>query len=229
MITIRKSNERGHIKHDWFDTYHTFSFGDYLDPQHTHFQTLRVINEDLIKPSTGFPFHSHQDMEIITYIISGAIEHQDSLGNKGQIRKGEIQFMRAGSGITHSEANPSAVEETHLLQIWIFPNQKNLEPKYQQKQINLHSKPNQLLLIASPNGENNSFEIYQDAKVYACILQNKEIQYNISRSRSAWLQIVAGNLSINSTTVSSGDGIAIRDETQLKISGDGEFILFDLE
>ena len=229
MITIRKSNERGHIRHDWLDTYHTFSFGDYFDPQHTHFQTLRVVNEDRISPQTGFPFHSHQDMEIITYIISGVIEHQDSLGNNGQIRKGEIQLMRAGSGITHSEVNPSDTEETHLLQIWIFPNQKNLEPAYQQKQINLHDLPNQLLLIASPNGENNSFVIAQDAKVYACILQDKEIQYNISSSRSVWLQVVNGDLSVNSTAITRGDGIAIKDETQLNISGTGEFILFDLK
>ncbi|HLX55191.1 MAG TPA: pirin family protein [Aquella sp.] len=228
MITIRKANERGHIEHGWLNTYHTFSFGDYHDPEHMHFKSLRVINEDYVKANTGFPFHDHMDMEIITYIITGEIQHKDSLGNTSVIRRGEIQLMRAGTGITHSEFNPSKDVDVHLLQIWVIPNVKGLAPLYQQKSFHLVENIGELVLIASPDGQNNSFTIAQDAKIYAAIIKNTQIDYPISPNHNVWIQVVEGNLTINGNSVVSGDGVAIINESNLTINGSGEFILFDL-
>lgn len=228
MMTIRKSSERGHIQLDWLNTYHTFSFGEYHDPAHTHFRSLRVINEDYIQENSGFPFHSHQDMEILTYIISGELKHKDSLGNTSVIRRGEVQLMRAGSGINHSEFNPSLQNKVHLLQIWIFPANKGLQPLYQQKQFHLNNNLNKLVLIASPDGQDDSFTIVQDAKIYAAILNNRSVKYPLPDNRHVWLQVVHGIFKVNNLPVESGDGLAISDETLLNIHGNGEFLLFDL-
>lgn len=228
MITIRSANERGHIQYDWLNTYHTFSFGEYHDPNHMHFSSLRVINEDYVKAGSGFPFHSHMDMEILTYIIDGKLQHKDSLDNTSVINRGEVQLMRAGTGITHSEYNPSANTDVHLLQIWILPNAKGLTPLYQQKSFHLEKNINTLILIASVDGHNDSFKIAQDAKIYAAIIDNKQIDYTITKNRNIWIQIVRGQLYINNIEAFSGDGIAIAHELTLNISGSGEFILFDL-
>jgi redox-sensitive bicupin YhaK (pirin superfamily) len=228
MITIRRANDRGHIQYDWLNTYHTFSFGEYHDPEHVHFRSLRVVNEDYVKANTGFPFHDHMDMEIITYIISGELQHKDSLGNTSVIRRGEIQLMRAGTGITHSEFNPSKDIDVHLLQIWVIPNVKGLTPLYQQKSFHLIDNIGELVLIASPDGQNNSFIIAQDAKVYAAIINNTLIEYPITLNRNVWVQVVQGNLTINGNLVVNGDGVAITNESGLVIEGNGEFILFDL-
>ncbi|MCC2645680.1 MAG: Pirin domain protein [Burkholderiales bacterium] len=228
MIKIRRASERGHIQQHWLNTHHTFSFGEYHDPKHMHFRSLRVINEDYVKPNSGFPFHNHMDMEILTYIISGELQHKDSLNNTSIIHRGEIQLMRAGTGITHSEFNPSKDTEVHLLQIWIIPNTKGLEPFYQQKQFYLSDNMEKLVLIASNDGENNSFTIAQDVKIYAAILEDTKLDYSIKPKRNIWIQIVEGNLEINGYSVASGDGIAITDELAISITGRGEFILFDL-
>ena len=194
MITIRKANDRGHIQYDWLNTYHTFSFGEYHDPEHMHFRSLRVINEDYVKSNSGFPFHDHMDMEILTYIISGELQHKDSLGNTSVIRRGEIQLMRAGTGITHSEFNPSKDVDVHLLQIWVIPNAKGLKPLYQQKEFHQADHMGKLVLIASTDGHDNSFIIAQNAKIYAAIIDNTQIDYIIAPNRNIWIQVVNGNL-----------------------------------
>lgn len=228
MITIRQANERGHIQHGWLNTYHTFSFGEYYDPEHMHFRSLRVINEDFVKANSGFPFHDHRDMEILTYIISGELQHKDSLNNTSVIKRGEMQLMRAGTGITHSEFNPSIDSDVHLLQIWIMPNTKDLKPLYQQKEFHQSDNINKLILVASPNGQDNSFTIAQDAKIYTGIIKNTQIDYIIHKSRNIWIQVVEGSLLINNHTVVGGDGVAITNESDITINGNGEFILFDL-
>ncbi|MFN8769661.1 MAG: pirin family protein [Neisseriaceae bacterium] len=229
MIKIRKSEDRGHIQYDWLNTYHSFSFGEYYDPHHMHFQSLRVINEDYIKADSGFPFHSHQDMEILTYIISGQLEHKDSINNTSIISRGELQLMRAGTGITHSEYNSSKDEDVHLLQIWIIPADKGLSPLYQQKNFEIDNNLNKLVLVASPDGQNDSFIIAQDVKVYASKIADTKIDYLINPKRKVWIQLVKGNITINKDyLLTNGDGVAITDEASIKISGSGEFILFDL-
>jgi hypothetical protein len=193
-----------------------------------HFRSLRVINEDYIKPDSGFPFHSHTDMEILTYIISGKLEHKDSLGNTSQIQHGEIQLMRAGTGITHSEYNPSQNEEVHLLQIWVIPATKGLPPLYQQRNFKVADHVGKLLLVASPDSQDNSFTIAQDAKIYAALIENNEINYQIENGRNIWIQVVHGNLTVNQHEITNGDGMAITNETGINITGNGEFIMFDL-
>src|SRR5438309_4437107 len=167
MITIRKSEERGHFNFGWLDTYHTFSFDQYYDPAHTHFRTLRVINEDRVAPGKGFPMHSHRDMEIITYILEGALEHRDSMENGSVIRPGDVQRMTAGTGVQHSEFNPSTTESVHLLQIWILPNARNLAPSHEEKNFPESERAGKLRLIASQNGDDGSVKIHQDTRVYA--------------------------------------------------------------
>ncbi|MCC2624609.1 MAG: hypothetical protein K0R14_482 [Burkholderiales bacterium] len=228
MITIRKANDRGHVTSDWLNTYHTFSFGEYYDPQHMHFKSLRVINEDYVKANTGFPFHDHRDMEILTYIISGELQHKDSLNNTSIIRRGEMQLMRAGIGITHSEFNPSKDTDVHLLQIWVMPNAKALKPLYQQKEFHQANHTGKLILVASPDGQDNSFTIAQDAKIYAAIIDKTQIDYVIPQDRGVWIQVISGDLTINGIAIKNGDGVAITDESNITIDGNGEFILFDL-
>ncbi|MBI4388278.1 MAG: pirin family protein [Candidatus Omnitrophica bacterium] len=231
MITVRKSEARGHFDHDWLKTYHTFSFADYQDPTHIQFHTLRVINEDWVAPSEGFDTHSHRDMEIVTYVLEGALEHKDSLGTTSVIRPGEVQRMSAGTGVTHSEFNHSDKEPVHLLQIWIFPAEKNLPPSYEQKFFEPKGKKNQLRLIVSQEGSENSIKIHQDALIYGSFLEKtKSITYPLKQNRSAWVQVIKGELKLNGDLLKAGDGASATDEKLLQLVAlqPSEFLLFDL-
>src|SRR5215831_6664223 len=210
MITIRKAEERGHFNLGWLDTYHTFSFDQYYDPAHMHFRSLRVINEDRVAPGQGFPTHSHRDMEIITYILSGALEHRDSMGNGSVIRPGDVQRMTAGTGVAHSEFNPSDSEAVHLLQIWIVPNARNLSPSYEQKFFSDEERRGKLRLIAAADGRDGSVTIHQDACVYATMLGAAErAVHTLNEGRYAWLQVAHGALSLNQVELRQGDGAAV--------------------
>ena len=231
MIQIRKSEERGHFDLGWLDTYHTFSFDQYYDPRHMSFRSLRVINEDRVSPGKGFPTHSHRDMEIITYILEGALKHQDSMGNGSVIRPGDVQRMTAGTGVAHSEFNPSPYEPVHLLQIWILPNQKNLAPGYEQKAFTKEDRQGRLCLIASPDGAQGSVTINQDARVFASVLEQGEaVEHVLESERHAWIQVARGSVTLNGEHLGQGDGAAISDERTLGIEGRGpaEILLFDL-
>ncbi len=229
MITIRKAEERGHANYGWLDTYHTFSFAQYYDPQQINFRSLRVINEDKVIGGKGFHTHGHQDMEILTYVLAGELEHQDSLGTGSVIRNGEIQRMSAGTGIKHSEFNHSATNLLHLLQIWIIPDQKNLEPSYEQKAIKF--SPHTLQLIASPTGAGNAVKVHQDVNLYAGILPlGQSLTHSLAPSRYGWLQVARGQINLNGVYLQVGDGAAISEETSLAIQSleDSEILLFDL-
>ncbi|MFM6325957.1 MAG: pirin family protein [Microcystis sp.] len=229
MITIRKAEERGHANYGWLDTYHTFSFAQYYDPQQINFRSLRVINEDKVLGGKGFHTHGHQDMEILTYVLAGELEHQDSLGTGSVIRHGEIQRMSAGTGIKHSEFNHSATNLLHLLQIWIIPDQKNLEPSYEQKAIAF--SPHTLQLIASPTGAGNAVKVHQDVNLYAGIMPpGQSLTHSFAPSRYGWLQVARGQITLNSVHLQAGDGAAISEETSLAIQSleDSEILLFDL-
>ncbi len=231
MITIRKSEERGHFDHGWLKTYHTFSFADYYDPNFVQYRTLRVINEDRVAPGEGFGSHFHSDMEIITYVLSGSLEHKDSMGNTSAIRPGEVQRMSAGSGVTHSEFNPSETEEVHLLQIWIFPAEKGLPPSYEQKAFDPAGKTNRLRLIASPDGDQGSVTIHQNALVYDSLLEKGKSLKHIPKSgRDAWVQVTKGEITFNGNVLKEGDGASAAKESSLefKASQNAEFLLFDL-
>lgn len=231
MITIRKAEDRGHFNHGWLDTYHTFSFDRYYDPRHMSFGSLRVINEDRVAPGHGFPTHSHRDMEIITYILEGGLAHQDSMGNGSIIKPGEVQRMTAGTGVAHSEANPSATEPVHLLQIWIMPNAHNLEPGYEQKMYSDELKQGKLCLIASEDGREGSVTIHQDAGVYAATLATEQqVAHRLEENRKAWLQVARGAVKLNGMDLKQGDGAAISDEAAIEISGreSSEVLLFDM-
>ncbi|MET0102177.1 MAG: pirin family protein [Sedimenticola sp.] len=231
MITLRRSDERGHANHGWLDAYHSFSFGQYYDQENMGYSNLRVINQDRIAPSKGFPPHDHQDMEIVTYILDGALEHRDSMGNRGVIRPGEVQRMSAGSGVTHSEYNHSADETTHLLQIWITPHTRGTDPGYEQTRFDDSEKRGRLRLIASPDGSAGSVTIQQDARVYAALLdENEEIRFQPDGGRRLYLHLARGSLQLNGDLLQAGDGARIEDEPELQISrGSGaEFLLFDL-
>src|SRR5437588_7906053 len=219
MITIRKSSERGHVDHGWLDTYHTFSFDQYYDPRWMGFRDLRVINEDRVGAHHGFPTHSHRDMEIITYILEGELEHQDSMGNGSVIRRGDVQRMTAGRGLSHSEANPSA-EAVHLLQIWILPNARDLTPGYEQTAFGDEQKLGQLRLIASQTGHNGSVSFNQDATVYATMLEpGQQVTHQIAPNRYAWVQVARGDVTVNGEVLNQGDGAAISNESSLTIAG----------
>ncbi|AGF51356.1 sll1773 [Synechocystis sp. PCC 6803] len=231
MITLRPSEARGHGKLDWLDSYFSFSFSHYYDPAHMNFSNLRVINEDYIAPGQGFATHGHKDMEIVTYVLEGELEHKDSIGNGSIIRPGDVQRMSAGTGILHSEFNPSPDQPVHLLQIWITPNQFGVEPSYEQKFFSPEDKQGQLRLVASPDGRNGSVTIHQDACIYASVLgQGETVSYSLS-NRRAWLQIIRGNLTLNGKTLKTGDGAGINEEQAITCTGQGEateFLLFDL-
>lgn len=231
MITVRKAEERGHFNFGWLNTYHTFSFGDYFDPRHMGFRSLRVINEDWVKPSVGFPTHPHRDMEIITYILEGALEHRDSMGTGSVIRPGEVQRMSAGTGVTHSERNPSKDEQVHLLQIWIMPDKRNYRPSYEQKAYADEEKRGRLRLIASPDGKDDSVTIHQDARVYASLVEpGQEVTHRLEPNRHAWVQVARGAVEINGTRLNQSDGAAISNEESLVIKGTepSEILLFDM-
>ena len=231
MITIRKSEERGHFDLGWLDTYHTFSFDQYYDPAHMHFRTLRVINEDRVAAGQGFPTHSHRDMEIITYILSGILEHRDSMGNGSVIRPGDVQRMSAGTGVAHSEYNPSESEGVHLLQIWIMPRERNLPPGYEQKAFTEDERRGRWRLVASPDGRDGSVTIQQDARLYATIADaNSTIELSLDANRYGWAQVARGTVSINDVELKQGDGAALRNESLIKLTAhdDAEVLLFDL-
>ncbi len=234
MITVRPAAERGHFDHGWLNTYHTFSFADYHDPKHTHFRSLRVINEDTVQPGGGFGTHPHRDMEIITYILQGALAHKDSMGNGSTIVPGDVQRMSAGTGVLHSEFNHSADELVHLLQIWIFPGKNSLKPSYEQKTFSAEQKRNRLRLVASPDAGDGSVTIHSDARVYGSLLDaGKTVEYELAAGRGAWIQVLSGAVEVNGKKLAAGDGAAIEKENKLTItgrpdSGASEFLLFDL-
>ncbi|HEY2883562.1 MAG TPA: pirin family protein [Pirellulales bacterium] len=231
MITVRKSAQRGVTKIDWLDSRHTFSFGDYSDPQHMGFGPLRVINEDWVRPGKGFGMHPHRDMEIITYIVKGALEHGDSLGTGSVIRPGDVQRMTAGTGIRHSEFNPSADEAVHLLQIWILPEQRNLEPSYEQHAFTDAERSGQLRLIAARDGRDGAVTINQDADIYASLLDSgQQVIHDLADGRIAWLQLIKGELTLNNAKLLPGDGAAVTAERSLKIAASqpAELLLLDV-
>ncbi|CAN5575125.1 MAG: pirin family protein [Pyrinomonadaceae bacterium] len=231
MIIIRKAKDRGHFNFGWLDTYHTFSFGDYYDASFMGFRNLRVINEDFVHAGRGFPTHSHRDMEIITYILEGALEHRDSMGNGSVIRPGDVQRMTAGTGISHSEANPSSEEPVHLLQIWIMPEQRGLKPSYEEKFFGDEKQQRGMRLVASADGRDGSVTVHQDVKVYAAALDTgKEVNHKLMPTRHAWIQVARGAIVLNGENLDQGDGAAISGESALAIDGrDGaEILLFDL-
>lgn len=231
MLTVRKSSERGHAHHDWLDSFHTFSFAGYRDPDWMGFGPLRVVNEDRIAPGAGFPTHSHQDMEIVTWVLAGSLEHKDSLGNGGVIRPGEVQRMRAGHGIAHSEFNASATEPVHLLQIWIEPDAYGLEPGYEQIAFAPESLQGRLRLIASSDGRDGSATIRQDAAIYAGRLAPGEhATLTLAPGRQGWLQVVAGRIKVRGLPLDAGDAVAARFESAVDIEAldASEIISFDL-
>jgi redox-sensitive bicupin YhaK (pirin superfamily) len=232
LISIRRSSERGHFDHGWLDTSHTFSFGDYYDPAHEGFRTLRVINEDRVAPGSGFPPHGHRDMEILTYVLGGAVEHRDSLGSRATVHAGEIQRMTAGRGVTHSEMNPSPTEELHLLQIWILPERRGLDPSYEQRPMPRDERRGRLHLIAARDGHADSILIHQDALLYSSLLApGEEVAHRMATGRHAWLQIARGSVAVNGhADLAAGDGLAASAEDSLTIRArsDAELLLFDL-
>ena len=231
MLQIRKAADRGHFDHGWLDTRHTFSFDRYYDPAHMGFRSLRVINEDRVKPGQGFGTHPHRNMEILTYVVEGALEHRDSMGTGSVIRPGDVQRMTAGTGITHSEFNPSPSEDVHLLQIWILPEKMGLKPGYEQKRFEDHEKLGQLRLVASRDGRDGSVTIRQDASLYAALLEpGQEVVHDLAPERHAWVQVVRGGLTVNGAPLEAGDGLAVSGEPRLdfRAATGTELLLFDL-
>ena len=231
MIKIRPAEKRGHFDFGWLNTYHTFSFGDYYDPSHMGFRSLRVINEDVVQRGRGFPRHGHRDMEIFTYILQGALQHRDSMGNGSIIRPGDVQRMSAGTGVTHSESNASSDEPVHLLQIWIVPAEEGIAPDYEEKRFPVEEKINKLRLIISPDAAEGSVKIHQDARVYASLIEpNQQVTHSLESGRHAWLQIAAGSVKLNDLDLKQGDGAAVSQETSVAIAAPepAEVLLFDL-
>ena len=231
MIKIRKAEKRGHFDFGWLNTYHTFSFGDYYDPSHMGFRSLRVINEDVVQKGRGFPRHGHRDMEILTYILQGALQHRDSMGNGSIIRPGDVQRMSAGTGVTHSESNALPDEPVHLLQIWILPSEEGIAPDYEEKRFPDEEKRNELRLIISPDAAAGSVKIHQDARVYATLLDpNHEVSHPLASGRHAWLQVAAGSVTLNGLNLKQGDGAAVSEESTITIAAPepSEVLLFDL-
>lgn len=237
MITIRPSSERGHLDHGWLDTYHTFSFGEYVDPRHMGFRALRVINEDRVAPGQGFGEHPHRDMEILTYVLAGELQHRDSLGTGAIIRPGQVQYMAAGTGILHSEFNPSRDTPVHLIQIWIKPARRGAPPRYEQRDFPSLQEGSAgqgraaLTLLASADGRDGSIAINQDAAVYAAALQRGQlVRHELADGRGAWLQVLRGSISVAGHTLNAGDGAAVTEESaiELRADADAEVLLFDL-
>jgi redox-sensitive bicupin YhaK (pirin superfamily) len=231
MLTLRRAKERGHADHGWLDTWHTFSFANYYDPDHMGFSALRVINEDFVQPGRGFGTHPHRDMEILTWVLEGSLEHKDSMGNGSVIRPGEMQYMSAGTGITHSEFNPSRNESVHLLQIWIETGEQGARPRYAQKDFADMLKPGGLCLVASQDGRDGSIAIRQDARLHVARTEApREISVDLGADRTAWMQVARGSMRLNGESLEHGDGAAIQQERKLSIatSKGAEFLLFDL-
>jgi redox-sensitive bicupin YhaK (pirin superfamily) len=231
MITLRRAEDRGHFDHGWLNTYHTFSFADYRDPKHMGFHGLRVINEDRVQPGEGFGTHPHRDMEIVTYVLEGALEHRDSMGNGSVIRPGEVQRMSAGTGITHSEFNASKTELVHFLQIWFLPAERGIEPGYEQKAIDAKELVGRARLVASPDGRDGSVTIHADARLYAGRFdQGASAEIAIPEARHAWVHVARGRARINGHELEAGDGAALSDEPVVRVEGiaASEVLVFDL-
>jgi hypothetical protein len=230
MITVRRSHERGRARLGWLDTRYSFSFADYHDPRFMGFRALRVLNEDRVAPGKGFPEHGHRDMEILTWVLSGELEHRDSLGNGSRIRPGELQRMSAGTGVKHSEFNPSA-EPLHLLQIWILPERDGLAPSYEQRHFPAAERAGRLRLVASRDGRDGSLRVHQDVAVHAALLgPGHAVAHALRPGRHAWLQVARGRCTLNGVALEVGDGAAVSDETSLRLerADDAEVLLFDL-
>jgi len=231
MIAIKRSEDRGHLDHGWLDTYHSFSFGEYYDPRNMGYRSLRVINEDVVAPGQGFGTHPHRDMEIITYVLEGALEHRDSMGSHGVIRPGEIQRMSAGTGVRHSEFNHSKTEPVHLLQIWIMPDTEGMKPSYEEKKI--AAEPGKLQLMAAKGASNGTASIHQDAKVYvAKLAPGQSVEHDLASGRGVYVHVARGAASVNGNPLKHGDAIAVEQEPSVRIANEGaeqaEILLFDL-
>jgi quercetin 2,3-dioxygenase len=231
MIVIRPATERGHADHGWLDTRHTFSFASYHDPRHMGFRSLRVINEDRVQPAEGFGTHAHRDMEILTWVLEGALEHKDSMGNGSVIRPGDLQRMSAGTGVTHSEFNGSREAPVHFLQVWLLPSERGLPPGYEQKHFTQEARRGRLRLIAARDGRDGAVAIHQDADLWTAMLQPGEsVRHDLAPGRYAWLHVARGAVSLNGSTLGAGDGAAVSDEKTLEITAAAraEVLLFDL-
>ncbi|MDY0272589.1 MAG: pirin family protein [Advenella sp.] len=231
MLSITKSHERGHVQHGWLDSHHSFSFGSYYNPKQMGFGPLRVINEDKVEPGQGFGTHGHENMEIVSYVLSGSLEHKDSMGNGSVLRRGQVQRMSAGTGVLHSEFNPSATETSHFLQIWLYPNQKNIEPSYEEAVFNAEDKQDKWCLIASETGEQGSVRIHQDARLYAGIFNGQQApEYTLSDDRIAYIHVVKGCITINGQALLAGDALKLTTESLIQIqqANNAEVLLFDM-
>lgn len=231
MIEIRKSNERGHADHGWLDSRFSFSFADYFDEEHVQFRTLRVMNDDHIAGGGGFPTHPHRDMEIVTYVLEGALAHKDSMGNGSVIKRGDVQYMSAGTGVAHSEFNASKTEPVHLYQIWMLPEKHGLKPAYDQKNFSEEDKRGKLRLVASPDGRDGSVKIRQNNELYATVLgEGESVRRELKRDRHAYVQVAKGSVTLNGKKLEEGDGAAISDEQAVELTGvrEAEVLLFDL-
>ncbi|MFP5520506.1 MAG: pirin family protein [Bdellovibrionia bacterium] len=228
---VRKSEERGYFENDWLKSFHSFSFSEYYDPNYMGYKELRVINHDFIEKGQGFPMHGHRDMEIITYVLNGTVEHQDSLGNKAQTKAGDVQVMTAGRGIRHSEYNPDVSQDLELLQIWLLPSEKSLNPGYRQRFYSRDEKLNQLLLIASPEGEHGSMTIASQAKLYAAVVTSaKKIEHSTNTSAGYWVQVARGEVQVNDISLKTGDGLALEEleMLELKSNSEAEVLVFEM-
>ena len=231
MITVRKSAARGHANHGWLDSYHTFSFADYYDPNYMNFRSLRVINEDVVSPGKGFGTHGHSDMEIITYVLEGVLEHKDSLGTGATIKPGEVQRMSAGTGIQHSEFNHSQTDPVHLLQIWLLPDTNDLPPSYEQRDFPVAERRGKLRLVAARDARDGAVKVHQDVDLYAAVLDEKSrVSHALGLNRHAWVQVARGSVLLNGLALENGDGAAVSGESELIVeaTADAEFLLFDL-
>jgi quercetin 2,3-dioxygenase len=231
MINLRKANQRGHFDHGWLNTYHTFSFASYYDPDHMGFRSLRVMNEDRVKPGMGFGMHGHQDMEILTYVLEGGLAHKDSLGNGEVLRPGELQRMSAGTGIRHSEFNPSKDEPVHFYQIWMLPETDGLTPSYEQREFSEAERSGKLRLVAAKDPKDGALTIHQNAQVYSALLApGEKASYTLQPRRHAWVQVARGAITVNGQSMEAGDGAAVSDEALLELVAQkpSDILLFDL-
>ncbi len=231
MISVRRSKERGHFENDWLNSYHTFSFGEYHDPKHMGVSVLRVINDDRIIAGAGFPTHPHNNMEIVTYVLEGELAHKDSMGNGSTMRPGDVQRMSAGSGVTHSEFNPSTSEGTHLLQIWLLPSQRDIPPSYEQKYFSPAEKHNQFTLLVSPDGREGSIQATTDTLLYGSVLSGEQhLEYDLEPTRTSYIHVAKGSVVVNGNTLTAGDGATLNDVPSIHLDAEGraEVLLFDL-
>ena len=231
MITLRKAQDRGHAQHGWLDSWHTFSFGDYYDPKHMGFRSLRVINDDSVAPGKGFPTHSHREMEIITYVLDGSLEHKDSMGNGSVMKPGDVQRMTAGTGVGHSEFNGSRSEPVHFLQIWVLPEGRNLPPGYEQKHFSKADRQGLLRVVASREGADGAVQVHQDVKLLAGLFgAGDSVSYALPAGRHAWLHVARGKIRVNGHDLQAGDAVQASEEAALSLSdaSDAEVLLFDL-